>query len=720
MLRGLDERARLEIQAAGALRKLDAGAAVYGPGAPADAFYVVVDGHVVVRAVRRGDDRASVIRHARAGEAFGEEASLRPGGVRQMEAACEAPSLVAEVPVVVYERALGRGGENEVTSRLRRALARRATRDLLRTVSFTRDLADGELDVVLDAAQHVRLERGDVLFREGEETAHVWFVLDGTVRLQEDDGGKPRVRAYLTRGDLVDDGDLLARRRSADAVAVGATWLVSVPREVFRKVSSRDPSILDKVRRVRAARDDAHRAVVAHAKTTRHVLQDFYRMQVARSLLVIDDESCVRCGMCAWSCADAHHDGVSRLVRRGEKMFSVLEGGRRAALLVPSSCQHCAHPACMIDCPTGAIGRDPKGDVFIRVELCTGCTACAKACPWDNIQMAPRVDAEPGLSAEIAVKCDLCAGLKTGPACVASCPTQAIARIDPSEAMADVRAVLGAKEPPRVVPRPWPMWPWLAGAGLLALGATQLGRGYGSGITAGIAAIALATYSVLRRKAARLSRARVPEEGPVYTSRARPHFVAHMALGVFTIGVVVAHAGLRVSPNLAGALSIVFALALATGAAGGVFYALLPRLLSRVERAGTLPEDLPLRAQELEERLFRELSGRSELVKTLYARVLRAYDRRPLGWIALLASGRSLAAERKALRARIDAILGGRGEDKLRGLDDLIRFVVERRALRAQRVLQASLRAWLPAHVVCAAVAIVLLVAHVLTITRVR
>ena len=46
--------------------------------------------------------------------------------------------------------------------------------------------------------------------------------------------------------------------------------------------------------------------------------------------------------------------------------------------------------------PTGAIGRDPKGEVFIREDLCTGCGNCAKGCPLDNIQMAPR-GGMPGL-----------------------------------------------------------------------------------------------------------------------------------------------------------------------------------------------------------------------------------------------------------------------------------------------------------------------------------
>ena len=88
---------------------------------------------------------------------------------------------------------------------------------------------------------------------------------------------------------------------------------------------------------------------------------------------------CVRCGHCAWACEDLY--GAARLVRRGDKVVARVTSGREAptSLLLPNSCQHCENPTCMVGCPTGAIGRDPDGEVFIRPELCTGCGACAKA-----------------------------------------------------------------------------------------------------------------------------------------------------------------------------------------------------------------------------------------------------------------------------------------------------------------------------------------------------
>ena len=109
-------------------------------------------------------------------------------------------------------------------------------------------------------------------------------------------------------------------------------------------------------------------------------------------------------------------------------------------LSLPNTCQHCKNAACMVDCPTGAIGRDVGGEVVIREDLCTGCGSCAKACPWENISIAPRNGAL-SLSPNIAVKCDLCSGYDA-PACVQGCPTEAIFRIEPQRDIAELRQSL--------------------------------------------------------------------------------------------------------------------------------------------------------------------------------------------------------------------------------------------------------------------------------------
>jgi Fe-S-cluster-containing hydrogenase component 2 len=92
----------------------------------------------------------------------------------------------------------------------------------------------------------------------------------------------------------------------------------------------------------------------------------------------------------------------------------------------------------MRDCPPNAIRRLPDGEVSID-STCIGCGNCVDNCPYGVIQLsqvAPKrnlLDWLRGRSheepAKTAVKCDSCASVKGGPACVRACPTGAAIRI---------------------------------------------------------------------------------------------------------------------------------------------------------------------------------------------------------------------------------------------------------------------------------------------------
>jgi Fe-S-cluster-containing dehydrogenase component/CRP-like cAMP-binding protein len=692
LLRGLDDRARAEIEAAGRVHKLRKTDLLFKHGDPADALFVVASGGVELSGIRRGDENAAVIRRAKKGDVVGEEATVADFATRSLDARCQEDSIVAEIPLVVLRRAIGRAGGTEPIARIERALRRSAALDLLRTASFTRALGEADIEVLLDAAQHVHIPRGERVFSEGDEAESAYLVADGLLQAQSDDDGKPRIEAYLSRGDLFGDEELADRdRRRLSVVASGPAWLISIPRDVFTTVARRNAPKLEASHRLTSL------AVPPRvSNSTTHMFHDVYRMRVARSLLVIDQDSCIRCGHCAWSCADAHDDGVSRLVRRGDKVVAP----EVAPLLIPNSCQHCKNPACMIDCPTGAIGRDARGEVFIREDLCTGCGSCAKACPWENIQMAPAT----GAHASVAVKCDLCSGVKGGPACVAACPTEAIARIDPNVALLPAAALLRrAAAPTTVLPPKTAAWPWLAGAALAALGLTtlQVGR-WPTGIAAGVLVALLVGYSAAKRLRVRLS--------------ARLLYIAHMSLGALALGVTVAHVGTHIPPNVAGALTLGLAFTLATGIFGGAVAVTVPRAITRLERKSVLPEELTTRAKEVDAQFFRALSGKSEVVKTLFVQALRPYLRSRLGPLLFIASRRTLRVEEKRLRAHLDALAEKKRSDA--GLDDLVKLVVEHRALRAQRLLTWLLRGWLIPHIAATAAVVILLVLHIIGVAR--
>ena len=125
---------------------------------------------------------------------------------------------------------------------------------------------------------------------------------------------------------------------------------------------------------------------------------------------------CIGCRACEIACKDKN--GLPPGPRFRRVMY--VEGGSFPevfAYKVNMSCNHCAEPACLPTCPTGAIWKRTKdGIVDIDSTLCIGCRKCEAACPYG----APQWD--PG--ERVVKKCNLCvdeidAGRK--PYCVMAC-----------------------------------------------------------------------------------------------------------------------------------------------------------------------------------------------------------------------------------------------------------------------------------------------------------
>ena len=722
-LRSLDRRGRADVRASGKFRQIPAGTTVYLAGEPADTLFVVARGSVrlEVPGERAGASRGRPVRQS---ELFGHEA-LVPFAVRFARAVAVEPTSVLELGASVLERTFTRAGLPELFLREVTQARRAEWLRLLEQTPFAA-LPPEELLAVARALVEQRRVRGEELAGGTDERETSWLVAGGLFELKRAlSSGGP---LYAARGDFVVVG---GRDGAISASALGSALALQLPRETLARLATRHPNVVSALERVGIARATKQRRTLDAARrpVTRYAADEMERLASAHSLLAIDLDRCTRCGHCASACADSH--GTARLERRGDKVVVTLSGTDAVstrALLFPNACQHCREPACLDPCPTGAIRRDSTGAVELDQDLCTGCGACAKACPYQAIRMSPRgeipgASGSVGISADVAMKCDLCRG-HDGPDCVSACPTDAIFRLDPERDVVEVRAAVGRKReaPGQGSPARPGAFRFLASAALvppLAALERALPKAPGEGARlalGGVGAllvVVLASHAVVKRVARvrRGARRVLGRSGAVSTLS--PLVGLHSVSGVAAAACVFLHAGVSGRGGVLGALSLAFWLVAASGVFGAFVYRFLPTRLARVERRSTLPEDAGEEREGLLDALHAAVSGAKPAKKEHDRQVLMPYASRRSGALGLVACGRTLAEEEAALARRIELALGQHRSDRLAGMEQLVRAAVEMRALGTRRLLRSLLLAWLPLHLLGSALVLALLAVHV-------
>jgi Fe-S-cluster-containing dehydrogenase component/CRP-like cAMP-binding protein len=483
----------------------------------------------------------------------------------------------------------------------------------------------------------------------------------------------------------------------------------------------------------------------------------------ATNLLLMDMELCVRCGNCSLACHKMH--GTSRLRRSGIHVAryngkTVNDGFQ--SLLSPSVCLHCQDPECLTGCPTGAIGRQPGGQVDIDPKTCIGCGDCATQCPYNAISMIPRRKKEVPVvvagwkrffslkgdtlpapveetSDLLASKCNLCNGTTLNPkgvakqaySCEENCPTGALLRVDPHRYFSEVKNIKSiiARDRTHAIARhtshkdsgkriSHAIWLVLT---IVLTGLTVLGL-----MRYGLEGPVISTWFNIRWITGIIGLIGIagvmayPFRRKIYRKRAGPlryWMLAHAYLGVIAGILLVLHGGTSSGGALTTALMISFDLVIATGLFGIACYYIVPRLLTRIEEHPLLVDDLLARRDELKEEIADKLSQAGQAVRTLVVSKIAPRFLSNGYLIGQYTKRAALADAVAAGQAAFDGDVAGLSRGDRETVRAITEDLVTQRRIDALIYLHRLLKVWLVPHVITTSFMIALMIVHIIQVT---
>ncbi|HEX4416830.1 MAG TPA: 4Fe-4S dicluster domain-containing protein [Kofleriaceae bacterium] len=252
--------------------------------------------------------------------------------------------------------------------------------------------------------------------------------------------------ALFMEGDLFNSGALAATHGQPIAFYTTApSALVSLDHRWIAELAVRHPVFEQRLRRALSV----SRERLAWVSGVKQELLDFFIRQgvsVAGQMVRVRQlDLCIDCKLCEEACEERY--GARRLT---------LGGYQLGMLDFIYTCRTCTDQRCIDPCAYDSIRFDTeKREVVINESTCTGCTACAQACPYGAIDMievepdAPlfkkefkaRLEKRNALqfgagtprvarARRIANKCDHCMAYGDQ-ACVSACPTGSLIEVNP-------------------------------------------------------------------------------------------------------------------------------------------------------------------------------------------------------------------------------------------------------------------------------------------------
>ncbi|MGB8211930.1 MAG: 4Fe-4S dicluster domain-containing protein [Anaerolineales bacterium] len=166
--------------------------------------------------------------------------------------------------------------------------------------------------------------------------------------------------------------------------------------------------------------------------------------EIQHKTFIFDATRCIDCRACMVACSVENKIDMdkTRIWVAGVGVIGQFPNLKRATMVY--HCMHCNEPDCLSACPVGAYTKRPDGPVLYNPAKCIGCRYCMNACPFG----VPHFDWNKGLFEGAFIdKCTMCPqridiGLQ--PACVATCPTNALVFGERDDLLAEAHARIAA------------------------------------------------------------------------------------------------------------------------------------------------------------------------------------------------------------------------------------------------------------------------------------
>jgi formate dehydrogenase iron-sulfur subunit len=167
-------------------------------------------------------------------------------------------------------------------------------------------------------------------------------------------------------------------------------------------------------------------------------------MTIKQHAYLFDATRCIDCRACMIACSVENQVemGESHIWLTGAGVMGTYPDLKRASM--PYHCMHCLEPDCASACPVGAWHKRADGPVVYNAGKCIGCRYCMNACPFE----VPHFDWNKGIVEGAFIrKCTMCTQrLEVGqsPACVHTCPTDALKFGERADLIAEAHARIAA------------------------------------------------------------------------------------------------------------------------------------------------------------------------------------------------------------------------------------------------------------------------------------